>query len=122
MDNAEVKLQALASASERELTGKESRFIRKYFEKTTTDFGKVLGVTHAAVSKWESELTYYPGTTDLCIRLWALEQLQAKDEEFGKLYHKIGSVLMTTKRKIHDEYLVLKIDASFGISEQKLAC
>jgi DNA-binding transcriptional regulator YiaG len=35
------------------LTGEEIRFIRKYFEKTTTEFGLIFGATYAAVLKWE---------------------------------------------------------------------
>jgi DNA-binding transcriptional regulator YiaG len=32
----------------------ELRFIRKYFEMTSTAFGEVFGVSHAAVLKWEN--------------------------------------------------------------------
>lgn len=75
---------------ESNLTGAEVRFIRKYFEMTTTVFGKAFGVTHAAVLKWESEQGRIPPTTELCIRLFVLDRLQAKNEEFGKLYHRIS--------------------------------
>jgi len=71
------------------LSGAELRFVRKYFELTTTVFGKALGVTHAAVLKWESERGRVPPTTELCIRLFILDKLKAKNEEFGRLYHKV---------------------------------
>jgi len=71
------------------LSGAELRFVRKYFELTTKVFGKALGVTHAAVLKWESEQGRVPTTTELCIRLFILDKLKAKNEEFGRLYHKV---------------------------------
>lgn len=71
------------------LQKEEIRFIRKYFEMTTTAFGEVFGVTHAAVLKWESG-QLPPPTTDLCIRLFAMDQLKAKNEDIGKLYHEVN--------------------------------
>jgi DNA-binding transcriptional regulator YiaG len=72
------------------LTGAELRFIRKHFEMTTTEFGKACGVTHAAVLKWESEENRISPTVDVYIRLYILSRLNAKNEEFGKLYHEIS--------------------------------
>lgn len=71
------------------ITGAELRFIRKYFEMTTTAFGKAFGVTHAAVLKWESGQGRIPPTTELCVRLFVLDKLRAKNEEFGRLYHRV---------------------------------
>lgn len=71
------------------LTGSEVRFIRKYLEMTTTEFAKAFGVTHAAVLKWESGENGIMPTTDLCIRLFILRKLNAKNEEFGKLIYEI---------------------------------
>lgn len=42
------------------LQAEELRFIRKYFEMTTTVFGRIFGVTHAAVIKWEKGPTSCP--------------------------------------------------------------
>lgn len=72
------------------MNGAEIRFIRKYFEMTTTSFGKAFGVTHAAVLKWESNRSRLPPTTELCLRLFILDKLNAKNAEFGKLYHLIS--------------------------------
>lgn len=44
-----VVLKALVS-KRAPLTKEELKFIRKFFEMTTTDFGKVLGVTHSRSS------------------------------------------------------------------------
>src|SRR5947207_1252818 len=71
------------------LTGDEIRFIRKYLEMSTTEFGKILGVSHVAVLKWESGENRVVPTTDLCIRLYVLRRLHAKNDEFGKLIYEI---------------------------------
>ena len=71
------------------LTANEMRFIRKHLEMTTTEFGKVLGVTHVAVIKWESGENRISPTTDLCVRIYVLRRLNAKNEEFGKLLYEI---------------------------------
>lgn len=81
------------------LQAEEIRFIRKYFEMTTTDFGKALGVSHVAVLKWERGQLPSPAM-DLYIRMYMMDRLNAKDAEFGKLYHEIKiETLMQTKKE-----------------------
>jgi len=70
------------------LAGNEIRFIRKYFELTTTDFGKLFGVSHSAVLKWEKGDIPQP-TTDAFIRFFVLSKLHKQDDEFGKLYREM---------------------------------
>lgn len=72
------------------MTGDEIRFIRKYFEMTTTEFGELLSVSHAAVLKWESGKTHMPPTTEVCVRLYAYDQMKAKNDEFRKFYSEIS--------------------------------
>ncbi len=72
------------------LTGSEIRFIRKYFEMTTTDFGHIFGATHPAVLKWEKNESSMNPATEVCMRLYVLDRLQIKDKEFRRLYHKIS--------------------------------
>jgi DNA-binding transcriptional regulator YiaG len=71
------------------LTGEELRFIRKHFEMTMTEFGKVFGVTHVAVLKWESGENRVLPTTDLCVRIFVLRKLHAKNEAFGELIYQV---------------------------------
>ena len=40
------------------LTGQEIRFMRKFLEMSTTEFGKKLGISHATVVKWEKNQTH----------------------------------------------------------------
>ncbi len=47
------------------LTGDELRFIRKFLKMSTTDFGKIFGVTHVTVVKWESGQTRANLSTDV---------------------------------------------------------
>lgn len=92
------------------LTSAEIRFIRKYFELTTAAFGKIFGVTHAAVLKWECGPKNIPPTTELCLRLFVLDRLKAKNEEFRRLYHEISQILAKHKKEpIGDELLEFNI-------------
>ena len=59
------------------LSSDEIHFIRTYFEMTTTEFGKLFCVTHAAVLKWEKGDVPQP-TTDVCIRFFVLSKLHKK--------------------------------------------
>lgn len=76
----------------------ELRFIRKYFEMTTTTFGKVFGVSHAAVIKWEGGQLPTP-PMDLYIRMYAMNRLHAKNEDFGKLFHEVSMVELVQAKK-----------------------
>ncbi len=71
------------------LTGNEVRFIRKYFNLTTTEFGKKFGYTHTAVLKWENqgdEITRMVPTAEFCLRLYVLEHLQEGSKDLEELY------------------------------------
>lgn len=76
----------------------ELSFIRKYFEMTTTTFGEVFGVTHAAVIKWEGgQLPALP--MDVYIRMYVMDRLNAKNEDFGKLFHEVSMIELTKAKK-----------------------
>lgn len=76
----------------------ELRFIRKYFEMTTTAFGKVFGVSHAAVIKWESgQLPALP--MDVYIRMYVMDRLNAKNADFGKLFHEVNMAGLAQAKK-----------------------
>lgn len=93
------------------LTGEEIRFIRKYFEMTTTAFGQIFGATHSAVLKWEKDESCMNSTTELCIRLYILDRLKTKDKEFRKFYHKsIGN--FSKYRKVKTKMHPLEMDAN----------
>lgn len=81
------------------LTGKELRFIRKYFEMTVTVFGRLLGVTHAAVLKWENDQARLSPATEKYIRLYVLDCLHAKDGEFRSLFKEISIENLADQRK-----------------------
>jgi len=69
------------------LTGRELRFMRKFLQLSTTDFGEKLGVSHATVVKWEKEQAKVGPLQETYIRMFFLEQL--KDHELLKLYNEI---------------------------------
>jgi len=72
------------------LNGDELKFIRKYLDMSTTEFGKIFGVSHVAVVKWEKGTRANP-STDFCIRLYIFDHLKkTKDKDFRNFYHKIS--------------------------------
>ena len=83
-----VVLLALAHHSS-DLTGNQIRFIRTWLGLTQAEFGKLFGVTHPAVVKWEktdnkgSKMTL---TTQRELRMLILDQLLVKDEDFRKAF------------------------------------
>lgn len=89
----------------------ELRFIRKYFELTTTKFGEIFGVSHAAVLKWESGQAHPQPTTELFIRFFALESLSAKSEELLELYREIRPADLIKQRRSKLDLHPVIIDA-----------
>jgi DNA-binding transcriptional regulator YiaG len=85
------------------LTGDELRYIRTYLEMTTTEFGKAFGVSHVAVLKWESGQNRVSPALELCIRLYVLNHLHARDKEFRALYNDINLQQLSKgpKGKVH---------------------
>ncbi len=72
------------------LNGPELKFIRKFLDMSTTSFGKIFGISHVAVVKWENSKTKAPASADVYIRLYVLNYLHAKDKEFRNLYNTIS--------------------------------
>jgi DNA-binding transcriptional regulator YiaG len=80
------------------LQADELRFIRKYFEMTTTAFGEVFGVSHPAVIKWEKgQLPTLP--MDIYIRMYVMDRLKAKNADFGKLFHEVSMATLSEAKK-----------------------
>jgi DNA-binding transcriptional regulator YiaG len=84
------------------LTGQELKFIRKYLEMTTTEFGNEFGCSHTAVLKWEKYGDHFarvePGT-EVCIRLFALKHIQRSVTAFKKLYDEISISHLAERQK-----------------------
>lgn len=74
------------------------RFIRKYFEMTTTAFGDIFGISHAAVIKWENGQLPTPAM-DFYIRMYIMDRLKAKNDEFGKLFHEVDMATLAQAKK-----------------------
>jgi DNA-binding transcriptional regulator YiaG len=88
----------------------ELRFIRKYFEMTTTAFGEIFGVSHVAVLKWESVQLPAPAM-DMYIRMFVMDRLKATNAEFGKLYHQISLACLAKSRRKRNARQPFVIDA-----------
>lgn len=82
------------------LSGNEIRYVRKYLYLSMEEFGKALGVSHAAVSKWENSRNGITAALDVCIRLYIMEQIEAKDVEFRQLYRDIDLSKLTKSKKV----------------------
>lgn len=94
------------------LTGSELRYIRKFLEMTMSEFGETFGVSHVAVLKWEGEHNRISPSLELCIRLYMLNYLRAKDKEFRALYNELSLQKLSdsSKRKIHPLVVDAKTD------------
>jgi DNA-binding XRE family transcriptional regulator len=72
-----------------DLTGNQIRFIRHWLNLTQFEFGKLFGVTHPAVVKWEKtedKSSKMNLTTQRDLRLWLLDQLLTKDDDFRRAF------------------------------------
>jgi DNA-binding transcriptional regulator YiaG len=98
------------------LQASELRFIRKYFEMTTTAFGKVFGVSHAAVLKWESGLLPAPAM-DVYLRMYVMDRLNAKNADFGKLFHEVNMARLAKAKKERKKGKLL----SFSVRHRRFA-
>jgi len=101
------------------LNGKELRFIRKYLEMTVSTFGKLLGVSHAAVLKWENDQANINPATETYIRLYVMDRLHAKDKEFRRFYHEISIENLVRQRKDRSTSCPLEIDAMINHQHAK---
>lgn len=87
------------------LTGREIRFMRKFLEMSTTEFGENLGVTHAAVVKWEKEQAKVSPMQETYIRMFLFESL--KDQELINVFKEIRpKMLAETKNERHPPFSV----------------
>jgi DNA-binding transcriptional regulator YiaG len=102
-----VVLRALVFKPAR-LTKQELKFIRQYLFMTTTNFGRIFGVSHAAVVNWEKGVRQISPAGEFCIRLYVLNHIQAKDKEFRCLYDTISLEKLS---KGSTKIVPLKIDA-----------
>lgn len=94
-----VVLEALAHKPT-PLTGDELHFIRSYLEMSMADFGKMFGVSHVAVQKWEAGKNKVSPSLELCIRLHILDHLKAKDNEFRALYKELSLEQLSKNQKV----------------------
>ncbi len=72
-----------------DLTGNQIRFIRTWLGLTQSEFGKLFGVTHPAIVKWEK--TENRGskmnlTTQRDLRLLLLDRLLTRDDDFRRAF------------------------------------
>ncbi len=92
------------------LTGAEIRFIRKYLQLTTKEFGKLCGVSHPAVLKWEGGKAKPPIPTDIYIRLNGLSHLNAKDQEFRSLIEETTAENLRQQSKKRSPALSINVE------------
>jgi len=80
------------------LSGNQIRFIRLWMSCTLDEFGKLLGVTHPAVLKWEKagdKPAKISLTTEREMRLLILDKLLGKDSDFRKAFRVIHTLKFT---------------------------
>jgi len=87
-------IQALAIKPSK-LTGNEVRFIRLFNQMTLEQFSERFDVTHPAVLKWErsnNDVTGMAWTTEKDIRLFALNALNPRAQQFLAAYERLTEV------------------------------
>ena len=87
-------IQALVVKPAR-LTGNEVRFIRQFNQMTLEQFAERFDVTHPAVLKWEkskNSITGMAWTTEKDIRLFALNALNPRAQQFMAAYQRLVEV------------------------------
>lgn len=108
------------------LTGDQVFFIRNQIRLTGLQLAELLGVTQAAVSKWEkkkNKVAKIEPAIELCLRFIALEYLEEGSEQLRKLFLK-KHLLGLIKKKLKDSEFIpspLKLDGCFyeiGIDEE----
>jgi transcriptional regulator with XRE-family HTH domain len=71
----------------RPLSGKEMRFLRKFLGLSTSELAGKLGITHAAISKWESGQANVSPSQETYLRLLFCELF--RDAELVRLFKEI---------------------------------
>jgi len=112
-NHLQIAVLLLLAKKQTRLTGKEIRFIRHYLRQSTHAFAKLLGVTHVAVLKWESEERKMTSSTEICLRLQILDHLEVTDKEFRKIYLTFKPEVISKKR-VKEEPLEVEVE--------KIAC
>ena len=72
-----------------DLTGNQIRFIRNCIGLTQSEFGKLFGITHPAIVKWEkseNKGAKISLSTQRDLRLWLLDRLLVKDNDFRRAF------------------------------------
>ena len=110
MENLQLHVLRALAYKPTPLTKDELKFIRKYLAITTTEFGRMFGVSHAAVINWEKGKRRVSAAIELCIRLCVLNHLHVKDKEFRHLYNELSLEKLAKGRT--EKIVPLKIDAS----------
>lgn len=87
------------------LTGNQIRFIRLWLGLTQTEFGKLLGVTHPAVVKWEksgNESSKMTLATERDLRFMIVDRILCEDRIFRKAFRDIFErKFSTTMQPLH---------------------
>ena len=95
-----------------DLTGNQIRFIRNWLGLTQSEFGKLFGVTHPAIVKWEKKgnsASKMNLLTQRDLRLWLLDQLLIRDEDFRKAFK------LVHKTKYTSQSVPLNFDVSIDL-------
>jgi DNA-binding transcriptional regulator YiaG len=110
-----VVLRALAFKAGR-LTKHELQFIRKFLVLTTAKFGRIFGVTHAAVIQWENGKRQLTPSTEFCIRLHVLNHLRVKAAEFRDLYNAVPLEVLAKEKLGKAAHLKIDVSENFKVA------
>ena len=90
------------------LTGREIKFMRKFLRMSTTKLGEDLGVTHAAIVKWEKQQANLSPAQETYMRMYLLKRLQ--DKEVLSLFEEVTPKILAKAKK--EKQPLLQVNAN----------
>jgi len=75
LDELHRAIGCYLASQKKVLSGKELRFLRKQMDLTQAELGKLVGLTHQQVARWEKEQFEISGAADLLVRALYIEHV-----------------------------------------------
>lgn len=116
MENLQLAIVRILVHKPSRLTRDELRFFRKYLSLTTTEFGKIFGVSHVAVLRWEKGQRKVNPAIEFYIRLYMLNHLRVKDKDLRDFYNKIPLEKLSHAKVDKSDHLEIDVSENLKIA------
>lgn len=92
------------------LNGDEIKFVRKFLNMTTTEFGEIFNVSHVTVMNWEKGINKIAPTADIYLRLYLLHFQQAKGKDYNEMVSTINPQILAKSKGGKILHISINID------------